>query len=173
MNFYTLLEVSLVITTLVDNINFLAWIIYSARNTFVKSADCEDASTESTYTSSFCTRTTSIGGAKGINEDILLIWSSLSNGKSTKNTNRDTYIEVVDIGDINIKNIYANKSTAIKNVFFARGACVKGVFIGNACIKSTYIGSIGIVEYSIIYLQSFWILKIGSTRLKIWVGTGW
>lgn len=66
MNFYTLLEVSLVITTLVEIINSLAWIIYSTRNTFVKSANCEDASTESTYTSGFCIRTTSIGGARGV-----------------------------------------------------------------------------------------------------------
>lgn len=102
-----------------------------------------------------------------------MIWSSLSNDKSTKSTNRGTYIEIVDIRDIYIKNTYANKSTATENVFFARGACVKGVFIRNACIKSTCIGSIGIVEYSIMYLQSFWILKIGSARLKIRVGTGW
>lgn len=84
-----------------------------------------------------------------------------------------------------VKNTYikdaSTKRACIASTYTKR-TCTRGAYISNICIKSACtriasdksncIRSVCVVECSGMYLQSFWILEVGGTRLEIQVGAG-
>ena len=64
----------------------------------------------------------SIEGAKGADENIMLTWSSLSDGKSAKDISRGAYIEAAGIRSTCIKDTCTSRYISVGNTTFAEGA---------------------------------------------------
>lgn len=58
-------------------------------------------------------------------------------------------------------------------IFFCPASSIKGACTGNTCFGATYVSSVGAVKHLEMHLQSFWILEVRSTGLKIQVGAAY
>ncbi len=78
---------------------------------------------------------------------------SLSNSKSTKDTNRGACIRAASIGSTYIKDPYTRSIDT-------RDIDIDSTFAKYACVISAYIGNSIAIEHSKICLQLSWILEV-------------
>lgn len=125
----------------------MAWVAYFTKSISIKNIVYEDTSIGDICTGGYYTEAAIVKGIGGFNWDILLTWSSSSDNKDAKSTNRDAYIKATtSIKSICTTNTYANSILEINFIL--------KVFVLKVHLSKMRMSEISIPEMLI--LSSFW-----------------